>query len=224
MTTPPFCGSSRRMSSGTLRGTSVSARADECEKMTGAVADPDRVAHRRRRHVAEIDEHAQPVHFPDDLFAERRQAVELRRVGRRVGPRHVQAVRERHVARAEPVHHPQQRQRRVDRVAALHADERRDPPLPDGPLDVVGGERQRRAIGIARDHPVDDVDLLERLRDRNRRIRSRPAATGRTPTRTAPPTPPAFSRAKSVMIAGCGDAHVELREVALRAFSRTSHG
>ena len=36
ITTPPFFGSCRRTASGTLRGTSVSARADECEKITGA--------------------------------------------------------------------------------------------------------------------------------------------------------------------------------------------
>ena len=30
------------------------------------------------------------------------------------------------------------------------------------PLDVVGRERQRERVRIARDHPVDDVDLLER--------------------------------------------------------------
>ena len=36
MTTPPFSGSRRNTSSGTLRGWSVTALADECEKMTGA--------------------------------------------------------------------------------------------------------------------------------------------------------------------------------------------
>ncbi len=36
ITTPPFCGISARTSSGTFRGTSQRARADECEKMTGA--------------------------------------------------------------------------------------------------------------------------------------------------------------------------------------------
>ena len=36
MTTPPFAASSFNTSSGTLRGWSSSARADECEKITGA--------------------------------------------------------------------------------------------------------------------------------------------------------------------------------------------
>ena len=36
MTTPPFAGTRRRISSGTLRTWSVTARAPECEKITGA--------------------------------------------------------------------------------------------------------------------------------------------------------------------------------------------
>ena len=38
MTTPPFAGTRRRMSSGTFRGWSFTARAPECEKTTGASA------------------------------------------------------------------------------------------------------------------------------------------------------------------------------------------
>ena len=38
ITTPPFCGSRRRTSSGTLRGWASSARAEEWEKTTGAAA------------------------------------------------------------------------------------------------------------------------------------------------------------------------------------------
>ena len=37
MTTPPFAATSLSTSSDTLRGWSSSARADECEKMTGAL-------------------------------------------------------------------------------------------------------------------------------------------------------------------------------------------
>ena len=46
ITTPPFPGSSLRMSSGTLRTTSFTARDDECEKITGACGHADRVGHR----------------------------------------------------------------------------------------------------------------------------------------------------------------------------------
>ena len=38
ITTPPFFGSRASTSSGTLRGWSVTARAEECEKMTGDTA------------------------------------------------------------------------------------------------------------------------------------------------------------------------------------------
>ena len=38
MTIPPLAGTLRRISSGTLRGWSVTARAPECEKITGASA------------------------------------------------------------------------------------------------------------------------------------------------------------------------------------------
>ena len=138
------------MSSGTLRGTSLTARADECEKITGASRDANRVFHRVRRDVAEVDEHAEPVHLAHDLFAERRQPVEHRRVGRRVGPRDVLRVRQRHVARAEAVEHAQRAERAVDRVPAFHADERRDLALLEDALDVVGGQRQLEVSGYLR--------------------------------------------------------------------------
>src|ERR1051325_3566881 len=38
ITTPPFFGRRLRIESGTLRGTAHSARADECDKITGASA------------------------------------------------------------------------------------------------------------------------------------------------------------------------------------------
>ena len=91
ITTPPFFGSCRRMSSGTLRGTSVSARARRVREDHRRRRHAERVRHRSpARRVTEVDEHAEPVHLAHDLLAERREAVELRRVGRRVGPRHVE--------------------------------------------------------------------------------------------------------------------------------------
>ena len=54
------------MSSGTLRGWSSIARALECEKMTGellaAIASRIVVV----ADVAEVDQHAEPVHLVDD--------------------------------------------------------------------------------------------------------------------------------------------------------------
>ena len=72
MQTPPLPASRASTSSGTLRGWSHSARAEEWQKITGAVGDVERVAHRVGRDVREVDEHADPVHLAHDLPAERR--------------------------------------------------------------------------------------------------------------------------------------------------------
>ena len=70
MQTPPLSGSRASTSSGTLRGWSQTARADEWLKMTGAVADVERVAHGGGGDVGEVDQHAEPVHLGDHLAAE----------------------------------------------------------------------------------------------------------------------------------------------------------
>ncbi len=80
----------------------------------------------------------------------------------RVGPVVVVPVGERHVARARPVHLPERGQRVVDRVPALDADERRDTAGPVDPHDVVGRRSHLERLGIARRHPLHEVDLLER--------------------------------------------------------------
>ena len=38
-------------------------------------------------------------------------------------------------------------------------------PCLEDPLDVVGRQRQLERLGILPDHPMDDVDLLQRRRD-----------------------------------------------------------
>ena len=124
--------------------------------------DADGVGHGVFGHVAEVHEHAQPVHLAHHLLAERRQPTQHRLVGGRVGPGDVLAVRERHVTRAQRVHHAQRRQRRVDRVAAFHADHRADLAGLEGALHVVGRTGQHECVGVFRDHAVDDVDLFER--------------------------------------------------------------
>ena len=167
ITTPPFFGSICRTLSGTLRGTSFTARADECEKITGACET--RIA----SSIVSGDTCERSTSMPSQFISRTTSSpngdspLELRRVGRRVGPRDVLRVRERHVARAEPVEHAQRAERAVDRVAALHADERRDLPLLEDPLDVVGRERQLERLGILAHHAMDDVDLLERGGDRD---------------------------------------------------------
>ena len=41
----------------------------------GGLARPQRVPHRPARRVAEVDQHAQPVHLPDHRHAEGREAA-----------------------------------------------------------------------------------------------------------------------------------------------------
>jgi len=85
-----------------LRGWSVTARAEEWEKIT------------------------EPVHLAHHLPAERREASVLGLVGARVGPVDVGRVGEGHVAGAQPVEGSQRAERVLDRVAALHPHHRRD--------------------------------------------------------------------------------------------------
>ncbi len=163
MQTPPLPASRASTSSGTLRGWSHTARAEECEKSTGASRDVERVAHGVGRHVREVDEHPEPVHLAHHLAAERREPAEHRLVGRRVGPRHVLVVGEGQVAHPERVQHPQRAERGVDAVPALGADQRGDPALRAGALDVGDGRREgqvgRRYRAVMRVHRVD---LLQR--------------------------------------------------------------
>ena len=58
ITTPPFSAEPCSTSSGTLRGWSQRARAEECEKITGASDDAQRVLHGVRRDVRQVDQHA----------------------------------------------------------------------------------------------------------------------------------------------------------------------
>ena len=71
MHTPPLAASRRSTSSGTLRGLSISARAEEWEKITGARADVEGVVHRGDGHVGQVDEHAEALHLRHDVTAER---------------------------------------------------------------------------------------------------------------------------------------------------------
>lgn len=55
--------------------------------------------------MRKIGEHAEPVHFVDDFFAEFGEAVMERFVGGGIGPVDVFGVGQGHVARAELVGH-----------------------------------------------------------------------------------------------------------------------
>ena len=70
MTTPPLAGSAASTSSGTSRTWSVSARHDECEKITGARETSSASRMVVGGDVRDVDQHADPVHLPDHLPAE----------------------------------------------------------------------------------------------------------------------------------------------------------
>ena len=86
ITTPPLPGIAPQDLVGDVArviGDSPGAGVGEHDRRLGRV---ERRGHRRRRDVAQVDQHPEAVHLADDLDAERRQAVVLRRVGRGVGP------------------------------------------------------------------------------------------------------------------------------------------
>jgi hypothetical protein len=118
--------------------------------------------HRRLRHVAEVDEHADAVHLAHDRLAERRKTVVHGRVGRRIGPCGVRRVRQRHVARAEIVILAQHRERIVDLVAAFDADQRGDPAFTLGAADIGNRIRHREVARPARGDRLDEIDLFDR--------------------------------------------------------------
>ena len=82
-------------------------------------------------------------------------------VERGIGPVERDVVGQGHVAGAEGIVRPERAQRVLDGVAALHPQQRGEPAAFAVALDVVRRERQREAVGVPRDHPPGDVELLE---------------------------------------------------------------
>jgi hypothetical protein len=111
--------------------------------------------------VREVDQHADPVHLPDDVLAELVQPAEHRLVGGRVRPGHVVVVGQRHVPHAEHPHHPQHAERLTDRVAALHPHQRCDPAGLDRRVHIVGRRGQLEIRREPLDESPDEVELLE---------------------------------------------------------------
>ena len=166
ITTPPFAAASfegyrRARCAGDRRARALAVREDHRR-----FADLKRVAHRLGRNVAEVDEHAEPVHLVNDRPAEGVDPVPLGVVGRAVGELVVLEMRERHVARAEIVELSQRCEASSDLVAALDPDQRSDLARLVDANDIIGGERELEVVGIGFDDPLDGVDLLERVADR----------------------------------------------------------
>ena len=166
ITTPPFAFTSREDVVGHVARVVADGAGRGMREDDRRAGDAQGVGHRVGRDVAQVDEHAEPVHLEHDLLAELREPAQPRRVGGGVGPRHVVAVGQGHVPGAERVHHAQRPERVVDRVAPFHAQQRGDPAGLDDALDVGGGARHLERIGVARDHAVHQVDLLEHRPDR----------------------------------------------------------
>ena len=129
--------------------------------MTGRCARGERRSHRVGRHVAQVDQHSEAVHFVHHLDAERRETVMHRRVGRRVGPRRVAGVRQRHVARAGVIHLAQHRQGIIDLMAAFDADQRSDFVGFVNAANIRGGVGHRKVGRILRRHAFDQIDLFQ---------------------------------------------------------------
>src|SRR5690606_7924237 len=131
-----------------------------------------RVPHGGGGDVGEVDQHAEPVHLPHDLAAERGQAARPGLVGRRVGPVHVVVVGERQIAHAEVVQPPQGAQGVGDRVAALRAHQGGDAAVRPGRLHVGGGQRGRQVLGVTVQQLPYAVDLFEGGGDGVRLVRA----------------------------------------------------
>ncbi len=125
-------------------------------------AHPQDVPHRVMRDVGDVHQHPQPVQLADHLHAERRQPARARFVGARVRPIDRLRVRQPQVPRAPIVELAERRQRVLDHVATLDPDQPGDLSAAADPLDVVGRPGQRKGVVVAGDHPVDQVELLER--------------------------------------------------------------
>ncbi len=128
----------------------------------GGGGDIERVVHGFGGDVREIDEHADFVHFADDIFAKRREAVGFFLVGARVGPIERVGVGECHVAGTEVVELLEHHEGFLDAVAAFDANEAGDFSFAVDSFDVVCRVSEFERFGVAGDHSLDEVDLLER--------------------------------------------------------------
>ena len=161
ITTPPFAFIRASTASGTFRGWSHSARAEEWEKMTGASET------RSASSIVSSETWERSTSIPSRFISrttsspKRGEAAVAGDVGRGVGPVQGLRVGEGHVAHAEVVVGAQRAERVLDHVAALHPEEGGDPLRLHGPLHLVGGRGQGQAVGIAGDDAPGEVDLLE---------------------------------------------------------------
>ncbi len=124
--------------------------------------------------MAEIHDHAEPVHFLHHRHAKFGQAVALWCIGCAIRPVERFPVGQRHIARAERIGLPKHSQRIADRMAAFHTDQRCDAALFLGCVHIRYGQGQLQVVRILIDQTVHDVDLfdnpLHRLEFRQLRV------------------------------------------------------
>ena len=121
-----------------------------------------RVRHGLVVHMRQIHQHAETIHLEHDLLAEGRQAAPGG-ISRSSRPIEAAPVRQRHVARAEPVEHAQRAERVLDRVAAFDADQARDLIRAEVALDVGRRVRHRQRAWVLCAQSMNEIDLLERV-------------------------------------------------------------
>ena len=78
-----------------------------------------------------------------------------------VSPGCILVVSQRHVASAQRIHLAQHGKTRPDRMAALHAEQRSDPPLAHDSRDIIGAIGHFQVLRITRDQPPGNVDLFQ---------------------------------------------------------------
>ncbi len=134
---------------------------------------PQRRAHGLLGDVRQVDQHAEAVHLAHYRLTEGCEPMVRRGIGGGIRPGGVGGVGERHVARAEVVVGAQHRERVIDLVATLHADQAGDAMRAMLAQDVGRVVGHRQVLRVARAHRLDELDLLER------RLHGRRALNGR---------------------------------------------
>ncbi len=165
MHTPPLPGSRASTSSGTLRGLSQTARALECEKITGAAATSsascivsgdtcDRSTSMPSRCISRTTSRPKSVRPPAAFWSVAESAQPTLALWVRVMYRTPSAYSMRSTPSDPAIG-----------VAAFGAEQRGHPAGGEDPLDVGGGQRELQGLGVRRDHPAGQVDLLEHRGD-----------------------------------------------------------
>ena len=125
-------------------------------------------------------------------------------------------MRQRHVAHAERVVHPQHAERIVDGMPALDADQGGDLALLMDAHDIVSGGRHGERIGIGSHHAVDNIDLLQGFAHR-RVVLHRAARHKRRPELGADSSLPEPRDIGVQILLRTRDVNVRKREVLLLA-------